>query len=276
MSTDALTTAVIDVAAVAGELDRARRTATPIPPLSERCPGLAVADAYRIQLAGVELRTAGGAVTRGHKVGLTSYAMQRQLGVQQPDYGALLDDMILPDGAVLPSGELINPRIEPEIAFLLGDDLAGPGVTVAHARAAVQLVVPALEVIDSRIRDWRITLPDTIADNASSGLVVLGVQPLPLYGRSLRLTGCVLRRNGEIVGTGAGGAVLGDPLAALAWLANTLATWGRGLSAGDLVLPGACTAAVPAAPGDVFTATFAGLGCVTARVADRASESGRY
>ena len=148
---------------------------------------------------------------------------------------------------------------------MLKSSLRGPGVTVPAALAAVDFVLPALEIIDSRIRDWRIGLLDTIADNASSGGIVLGSAPVDVRDVDLRLSGCVLCRNGEVVATGAGGAVLGSPINALVWLANTLAEWDAGLDAGHVVLPGSQTAAVPVAPGDVVSATFGGIGSVAVR-----------
>ncbi|MGW6505455.1 2-keto-4-pentenoate hydratase [Nonomuraea angiospora] len=240
----------------------ARRT--PIAPLTTTYADMSVSAAYEIQLAQVEAWQAGGARIVGHKVGLTSAVMRRQLGVDQPDYGHLLDGMAYMDGAPIDAARFLQPRIEPEIAFVLKRPLAGPGVTAATAAAAVDFVLPALEIIDSRIADWKITLADTIADNASSGGFVLGNRPTPLAAADLALTGCLLHRNGELVQTGAGGAVLGSPLNALVWLANVLGERKVALEAGHVVLPGSVTAAIPVEQGDVVTATFAGLGTVTA------------
>jgi 2-keto-4-pentenoate hydratase len=169
------------------------------------------------------------------------------------------------DGLPIVADQFISPRAEPEIAFVLKRPLAGPGVNVAKALSAVDYVLPALEIIDSRIRDWKIGLIDTVADNASSGGVVLGSRPTRVSAVDLRLSGCVLTRGGDVVGTGAGGAVLGSPVNALVWLANTLGRYGVTLEAGQVVLPGAVTAAVPVVAGDVVTAAFHGLGGVTAR-----------
>lgn len=237
----------------------------PIRPLTGTEPDLTLADAYAIQQAQVQRWIADGALVKGHKVGLTSAAMQRQLGVDQPDYGHLLDTMFHTDGAPIDTGRFLQPRIEPEIAFVLGRPLRGPGVTAADAAGAVEFVLPALEIIDSRIADWKITLTDTVADNASSGGVVLGTTPVRPEGLDLALTGCLLHRNGELIDTGAGGAVLGSPLNALIWLANTLGPMGVGLEAGHVVLPGSITAAIPVSAGDTVVATFAGMGNVTAR-----------
>jgi 2-keto-4-pentenoate hydratase len=245
----------------------AYRTKAPVEPLVEKYAGLSLDDSYEIQLLQIAQRVAAGARVKGHKVGLTSPAMQRQMNVDRPDFGHLLDDMFHLENTPIATADFLQPRIEPEVAFVLRRDLRGPGVTVAEAAAAVDFVLPALELIDSRIRDWKIGILDTIADNASSAGVVLGSTPHPLDAVDLRLSGCVLHRNGEVVGTGAGGAVLGSPLTSLVWLVNTLGARGVGLEAGHVVLPGSITASVPVAAGDCFTATFAGLGSVTARFA---------
>lgn len=236
----------------------------PIDPPNEWFSQLDVADAYAIQLAQVDRWCEDGAVVKGHKVGLTSVSMQRQLGVSQPDFGHLTDRMFRPDGQTIKFVRFIQPKIEPEIALVLGRPLYGPGVTVSDAIAALEFVLPCLEIIDSRVRNWDITLPDTIADNASSGGVVLGGTPTKPSDVDLRLTGGVLSRNGDIFATGAGGAVLGSPINALVWLANTLGEREIGLKAGNVVLPGSITTAVPAEPGDVMTATFDRLGTVSA------------
>lgn len=242
----------------------AYRSGVPVDRLTDTFPGLGVADAYRIQLAQVDAWLADGATVKGHKVGLTSPAMRRQLNVDQPDYGHLLDTMFHLEGQPIDVAGFLQPRVEPEIGFVLAKPLRGPGVTAAEAASAVASVVPALEIIDSRITDWRITLADTIADNASSGGVVLGSRFSPLGATDLRLVGATLHRNGELVGTGAGDAVLGSPLNALVWLANTVGPLGITLQPGHVVLPGSLTAAVGVSAGDVVTATFAGLGTVTA------------
>ncbi len=236
-----------------------------IDPLAETFPGLALDDAYEIQLLQIRRRISAGARVKGHKVGLTSAAMQRQMGVSQPDYGHLLDDMFWLEHEPIPVSRFLQPRVEPEMALVLERDLRGPGVTAAEAVAAVGFVLPALELIDSRIKDWKIGLLDTIADNASSGGVVLGSTPTPPSAVDLRLAGCNLRRNGRLAGTGAGGAVLGSPISSLVWLANTVGAHGIVLEAGHVVLPGSITASIPVRAGDTVTATFAGLGGVTAR-----------
>jgi 2-keto-4-pentenoate hydratase len=241
---------------------------TPIAPLTTTFDGLTVQDAYEIQLTQIETLMEAGRTVKGMKVGLTSAAMQNLLGVRQPDFGHLLDDFFFLEHEPIPvARRFLQPRVEPEVAFVLKKPLHGPGVTVPEAIAAVDFVLPALEIVDSRIADWRITIVDTVADNASSGGVVLGSTPTSLPDVDLRLGGCVFRRNGQVVGTGAGGAVLGSPLSSLVWLANTVGALGTALEAGWVVLPGAITAMQPVAPGDTFTATFSGLGSVTARFA---------
>jgi len=236
-------------------------------PIIEEFPGAMIEDAYEIQRLTVAEWLRRGLVIKGHKVGLASAAMQRQMGVQQPDYGHLMSDMFFLEHQPIPASAFIQPRIEPEIAFVLKRALKGPGVTVAEAIAAIDFVLPALEIIDSRIRDWKIGILDTIADNASSGGIVLGSTPVSLADVDLRLSGCVLHRNGEVIGTGAGGAVLGSPITALVWLANTVGALGITLEAGHIVLPGSQTAAFPVAAGDVVRAQFGGIGSVTARFA---------
>ncbi|MGW5513276.1 2-keto-4-pentenoate hydratase [Nocardia africana] len=250
----------------------------PIPPLTATYPGMTLDDAYEIQLQQVRHWTGSGRTVRGHKVGLTSVAMQRQLGVDQPDYGHLTDDMFHLESQPISVERFLSPKVEPEIAFVLKSALAGPGVTVADAISAIDYALPALEIIDSRIRDWKITLADTVADNASSAGVVLGSTPVTLNqltqsGYSLRTVGCTLYQSGRVVGTGAGGAALGSPLNALVWLANTVGVRGVALEAGAVVLPGSVTAAVPVAAGQSVTAHFAGLGTVTAAFASSSASA---
>ena len=245
----------------------------PVAPLTSTYDDLTLEDAYAIQVLQIEELVAGGRAVKGHKVGLTSAAMQRLLGVDEPDYGHLLDDFFYLEHAPIPLDRFLQPRIEPEVAFVLKSPLRGPGVTVPEAIAAVDFVLPALEIVDSRIEDWKIGLLDTIADNASSGAVVLGSTPTALGAVDLRLAGAVMTRNGQVVGTGAGGAVLGSPLTSLVWLANTVGARGVTLQAGHVILPGSVCAMSPVAAGDTVTATFAGLGSVTARFATNREDS---
>jgi 2-keto-4-pentenoate hydratase len=249
----------------ADALAGAERSGIPIDPLTVQWPEIDVVDAYEIQLANIADRLKAGALVRGHKVGLSSRAMQTMMGVAEPDYGHLLDDMFFFEGDAVPAGRYLYPRVEVEVGFVLGAPLSGPACTAADVLAATAFVCPAIEIIDSRIRDWKIRIADTIADNASSAGVVLGGRRTPLAGVDLRTIGAVLRRNGEIVQTGAAGAVLGNPATAVAWLANTVHRFGVSLDAGHVILPGSCTRAVDVRPGDVVRADFDVLGPVSIR-----------
>jgi len=228
---------------------------------------LTVEDAYAIQAAWLRRKLASDSGLRlvGRKVGLTAKAMQEQLGVSEPDFGFLLNRMLVASGGSIARDELILPRVEPEIAFYLEKDLRGPGLAVADVLDVTRAVAPALEIVDSRIADWKIKLQDTIADNGSSARAVIG--PSVPYERGLDLAAVLvsLRRNGEQVGQGAGAAVLGHPAEAVAWLANALAAFGESLRAGDVVLPGAMCASVFANAGETFDASYTGLGSVSVR-----------
>jgi 2-keto-4-pentenoate hydratase len=249
----------------ADALAEAERTRVPIDPLTTQWAEIDVVDAYEIQLANIADRLKAGALVRGHKVGLSARAMQVMMGVDEPDYGHLLDDMFFFEGDAVPAGRFLYPRVEVEVGFVLGAPLAGPACTVADVLAATAFICPAIEIIDSRIRDWKIRIADTIADNASSAGVVLGGRRTPLAGVDLRTIGAVLRRNGEITQTGAAGAVLGNPATAVAWLANKVHRFGVSLEAGHVILPGSCTRAVDVRPGDVVRADFDVLGPVSVR-----------
>jgi 2-keto-4-pentenoate hydratase len=256
---------VADLASIAAGLAAAYRPGQPtLAPLTSTYDGLTVDDAYDIQQLQIRGRVAGGASVVGYKVGLTSAAMQQQMGVYEPDFGHLLSDMLHPADAPIDAGRFRQPRAEPEIALILGTGLRGSGLSVADVMSATRFAIPAIEIIDSRITDWKIGLVDTIADNASSGGLVLGQSPVAVGGRDLALAGCVFRRNGRIAGTGAGAAVLGSPWHAATWLANTLTGRGAELAAGSIILTGSITAAVPVAAGDAVTVTIDGLGSVTA------------
>jgi 2-keto-4-pentenoate hydratase len=202
----------------------------------------------------------------GYKVGLTSRPMQQMVGVDSPDYGPVLASTVFASGAELPLSRFIAPRLEAEIVVVVGDRLAGPGVSVADAGRASVGVAAAMEVIDSRIAGWRIKLADTVADLASAGAVVISGRVVPLAGLDARLIGMVLTRGGQLLDTGAGAAALGDPLRVVAWLANTLGAHGIALEPGQLVMTGSLHAAVPMAAGEVFRADFDRLGPVTVRV----------
>lgn len=249
--------------AAAKALAQAERDREPIPPLTETYPGIDVEDAYEIQLINVRDRVESGSRVLGHKVGLTARAMQQMMNVDEPDYGHLLDDMFAFEGSTISCDRFLAARVEPEVAFVLGAPLRGPGCTVADVLRATEFVVPAIEVIDTRITDWKIKLPDTIADNASSAMVVLGGSPTLLAEVDIRLLGVVLRRNGAIADTGATGAVLSNPATAVAWLANKVSAFGVSLEAGHVILPGSCTKAVDVHRGDTVRADFDVLGHVS-------------
>ena len=251
----------VDTRDLADRLFEAERHRKPIPPLIELHPGMDAADAYRIQLLNIERRISHGGVVVGHKVGLSSKAMQQMMGVDEPDYGHLLEDMRVVPGEPVDTTRFLLPRIEPEVAFILGDDLP-EDCTEEQALAATEAVAPALELIDSRIADWRIRLPDTIADNASSAGFVLGANRVDPRSIDLTTIPVKLHRNGELIESGRSDAVLGNPLVAVAWLARTVAKFGVRLRAGHVVLPGSCTRAVDLRPGDAFRAEFGELGAV--------------
>jgi len=246
-------------------LVQAERTREAVPPVTARVPELTVEDAYRVQLKVMEARVQEKRRVVGKKIGLTSAAMQNLLGVFEPDYGHLLTGMEVADGGTIPLGELMQPKVEPEVAFLLNKDLTGPGVSLSDVLRATDAVVPALEIVDSRIRDWKIKIQDTVADNASSARFVLGGRLTRVGNLDLSLIGLAFRKNGEVLGTAAGAAVAGHPAAAVAWLANKLADFGIGLKAGEVILSGAFLAAVPPVAGDFFEACFDRLGTVGVR-----------
>jgi 2-keto-4-pentenoate hydratase len=219
-------------------------------------------DAYAVQDRLTERWLGEGRRLAGRKIGLTSKAVQRQIGVDSPDFGMLFADMAVPDGEEIPAGAVLQPRAEAEVALVLEHDLTHERHTAADVIRATAFALPAIEVVGSRVRDWDITLADTVADNASSGMYALGNRPVPLKDVDLRLCGMVMERRGEQVSTGNGAACLGHPLNAALWLADTLVRVGRPLRAGDTVLTGALGPVVPAAPGEVFEARIDGLGDV--------------
>ncbi len=243
-------------------LARAERKRAPLRPLREQYPGMDVVDSYEVQLRNIRRRVEAGATVVGHKVGLSSAAMQQMMGVDEPDYGHLLSDMELGSNRAVDAGRYCYPRVEVEVGFLLGAPLPGEGCTEEDVLEATEAVAPALELIDSRIADWRIGLVDTIADNASSAGFVLGAERMKPGDLDLCAIEAALSRNGEVVARGCSDAVLGNPVAAVAWLARKVAGFGVRLEAGHLVLPGSCTRAIDARPGDVFAADFSGLGSV--------------
>jgi len=247
---------------LARQLRQAEVSHQAIGPLKVENPAMTVEDAYAIQMAGVEARLEAGARIIGKKVGLTSFAMQEFLGVNEPDFGHLFDDMVYEEEVPVPVGSFLQPKVEAELAFVMGEDLAGPGVTLTDVLRSAAGVIPAYEIIASRVKDWKIKIEDTIADNGSSGGLVLGAQLMPVNTLNLKYVGMALEKNGRIVETAAGAAVMGHPALAVAWLANKLGSLGSGLKKGEIVLAGSLTKAVEVAPGDVFTATFGGIGSV--------------
>lgn len=239
--------------ALAEALEQAWRTRQAIPPLSETEGLRSVREAYAVQAAWHRIRAAQGERVVGRKIGLTSRAMQQQLGIGEPDFGALWASRHFPavgGRTSMPGAAFLQPRVEGEIAFLVGRRLQGPGVGVQDVLAATEAVAPAIEVVDSRIRDWRITLADTVADNASFGAFTVGPWSRAMVHRDLRLVGMVLTRNGTESVEGVGAAALGHPARCVAWLANKLAEFGEALEVGDVVLSGALVRALPVGPGD--------------------------
>jgi len=249
-------------AELAAELAEAERSRVPMSPLTAAHPGIDVVDAYEIQVINIRQRVAEGAVVIGHKVGLSSEAMQKMMDVDEPDYGHLLADMEVFEDVPVNTARYLFPRVEVEVGFILAEDLPGAGCTEDDVLAATAAYAPSIELIDTRIRDWKIALCDTIADNASSAGYVLGRERVS--PKDIDITGidAVLTRNGEVVAEGRSDAVLGNPVTAVAWLARKVDSFGVRLRAGDIVLPGSCTRAIDARPGDEFVADFAGLGSV--------------
>jgi len=250
---------------VAEELFKAEKGAYQISRITDEYLDMTVEDAYAIQLENVLKRIADGEKVIGLKVGLTSKAMQNLLGVSEPDYGHLTNKMLLTEGDICSMNELIQPKVEGELAFCLKKTLKGPGVTIADVYNATGWVVPAIEIVDSRIKDWKIKLNDTIADNGSSAKLVVGSRMTKINDVDMRLIGMMLEKNGEIASTGTGAEVWGNPAAAVAWLANKLSDFGIELKEGNIILAGAVTAAEPAKSGDVFTVSFQGMGSVTVK-----------
>jgi 2-keto-4-pentenoate hydratase len=248
---------------VAELLRVAEESRVAVPPIVQTHPDIDVVDAYEIQLRNIRRRVGAGARIVGHKVGLSSLAMQQMMGVSESDYGHLLDDMVLTEDQPVSASRYLLPRVEVEVGFVLGDDLPGEGCTVEDVIRATEYVVPAIELIDSRIADWKIGLFDTIADNASSAGLVLGRERRKADELDLTAIDATLTRNGEQVATGRSDAVLGNPAIAVAWLAQKVASFGVRLEAGHIILPGSCTRAYDVKAGDSVVAAFKGLGTVS-------------
>ncbi|WP_329549823.1 2-keto-4-pentenoate hydratase [Streptomyces sp. NBC_01356] len=254
-----------EVTKAADGLLEATRTRVPCPPVRTFLSGIDTA--YAVQQANVERGLAAGRRIVGRKIGLTSPAVQTQLGVDQPDFGTLFADMAVAEDGTVPTGRLIQPKVEAEVALVLKAELPHRDCTVVDILRATDFALPALEIVDSRIADWDITIVDTVADNASSGLFVLGGTPVPLTGLDLRGVRMTMTRGGEVVSEGTGADCLGSPLNAAAWLASTLADMGDPLRAGDVVLTGALGPMAVAAPGDRFEARISQLGRVAVQFA---------
>ena len=255
----------MDIRSAAKELKKAELYHFQIPMISEENSDMIVEDAYAIQLANIQERVKNGETITGMKIGLTSKGMQTLLGVSEPDYGHLMNTMEIPEGFPCPLSELIQPKVEAELAFRLKKTLRGPGVTLKDVYAATDYVSPALEIVDSRIKNWKIKITDTIADNGSSARYVIGGTRKRAEDVDMRLCGMVFEKNGEFVNSGTTAEVMGNPVASVAWLANKLAEFNISIKAGSIVLAGALTAAQVIQAEDTFTASFCDLGSVSCR-----------
>jgi 2-keto-4-pentenoate hydratase len=254
----------MDIQKAATALMEAENEKKPIAPFTSSTEEISVDDAYKIQLFQIRHKVENGAEIVGKKIGLTSKAMQEMLNVTQPDYGHILNDMIYRDGESISLDKFIQPRIEFEIAFVLKKDLKGPGVTMNDVIEATDYVVPALEIIDSRIEDWQIKFEDTVADNGSSAGAIIGSTTAKLNDLDLAAVRMTATRNGEFLDSAFGSAVMGHPAEAVAWLANALGSYGISLNAGEVILSGALSKAISIEEGDTFTAEFEHIGAVTA------------
>lgn len=250
------------------DLYQAWRTQTPIAPLTERQPSITIEDAYQIQKRTIDRRIEAGEKIVGWKIGVTSKAVQNMLNVQQPDFGHILSGMVFGEGDTLPTDKLIQPRAEGEIAFVLKKDLSGPGVKATDVVAATDFIMPCFEIVDSRIKDWKIKIQDTVADNASSGLLALGGNAVSLNEIDLGVCGMVVEKNGDVVATGAGAAALGSsPVSCMVWLANMLGSLGIGMKAGDVILSGSLVPLIPVKSGDSLRVDIGGIGGASVRFA---------
>ncbi len=254
------------IQAMGDELYQAMLNRVAIPPLTEREPDMTIEDAYHVSLRMVERRVAAGETIVGKKIGVTSKAVMNMLNVHQPDFGYLTDKMVYGNGDEMPiSEQLIAPRAEGEIAFVLKQDLEGPGITAADVLRATDFVMPCFEIVDSRIKDWKIKIQDTIADNASCGLLVLGDKRVDPRKLDLSTVGMVVEKNGELLSTGAGAAALGSPINCIVWLANTLGRLGVSLKAGELILSGSLVPLEPVVAGDFMRVTIGSIGSASVR-----------
>ncbi|MEZ5534873.1 MAG: 2-oxopent-4-enoate hydratase [Thiolinea sp.] len=245
-----------------------RRT---VAPLLERSPEITLEDAYQVQLQYIKRRVDAGETIVGKKIGVTSKPVQDFLGVFQPDFGQLTSGMVYEEGDVIDLGQLIQPKAEAELAFVLKEDLKGPGITAMDVIRATDYVVPCFEIVDSRITDWKIKIQDTVADNASCGVYVLGNTRGDPKKLDITLAGMVLEKNGELLGTSAGAAVQGSPANAVAWLANTLGELGIPFKAGEVILSGSQSALIPLQDGDELVCTVGGLGSCRVKFSGRSA-----
>ncbi|MCH6469817.1 2-oxo-hept-4-ene-1,7-dioate hydratase [Sinomonas terrae] len=250
---------------IADELVEAGRTRTPVPLLHTRYEGMDIEDSYAVQKLWASRLEAQGKRVVGRKIGLTSKAMQAATGITEPDYGVIFDDMVLENGSVVDWKRYTHPRIEVELAFRLNQDLKGPGITLFDVLDATDYVVPALEILDSRIEMQGRTIVDTISDNAAMGAMVVGGRPVRPHDVDLRWVSALLYQNQEIVETGVAAGVLNHPASGVAWLADKLAQHGQSLRAGDLVLAGSFTRPMWVYEGDTVYADYGPLGAVTCR-----------
>ncbi len=262
-----MTSTTQDIAEASARLLEAAARRVPCAPVRDLIGSNDIGAAYAVQALGTADRLASGAVITGRKIGLTSEAVQRQIGVDQPDLGYLFADMEFVPSDVIPMDRLLQPKAEAEVAFVLARDIPDGEITREELRAAIAYVVPALEIVDSRIADWDITFGDTVADNGSSALYVLGEQRVSLDAIEPVDVEMIMSRNGEQVSEGTGAACLGDPLNAVHWLARTAADFGDPLRAGQVILSGALGPMTAIGPGDTVTAVLTGLGTVTATFA---------
>ncbi len=259
------------IAQLAAELQQAEQSRVQVEHFSKRFPGMDIADGYAVSRAWVQLKIAGGRVARGHKIGLTSRAMQQASQITEPDYGTLLDDMFISEGSEIPASRFIAPRVEVELAFVLGRRLQGPNVTIFDVLEATDYVVPAIEIIDARIEQFdRHTKAmrrvfDTIADNAANAGIITGGRPVKPNAVDLRWVSALLYKNGVIEASGVAAAVLNHPAHGVAWLANKLAAWGEFLEKGEVVLGGSFTRPSNAVAGDSFHADYGPLGNIAFR-----------
>jgi len=242
------------------ELYQAFVNKTTVAPLTEREADITIEDAYQIQQQMVNRRLDAGETIVGKKIGVTSKAVQNLIGVDQPDFGQLTSGMFFYEGEDISLGNLIQPKAEAEVAFILKKDLIGPGITAIDVIAATDYVVPCFEIVDSRITDWKIKIQDTVADNASCGVFILGKTKIKLTDIDLNLAGMLLERDGELVETSVGAAVQGGPVNAVVWLANTLGKLGLPFRAGEVILSGSQSSLVPAIVGESLRCTVGGLG----------------